>query len=65
MIQDTDLYAQQNAAETLKALNVDAGHGLSDAEAQLRLIRYGPNEVDEKDEPAAMDEKFHEFTTAS
>lgn len=47
----TDDYAKQAVDETLAELKSDAGRGLSDAEAQDRVSRYGYNEIDEKEEP--------------
>ncbi|TCK17747.1 H+-transporting ATPase [Thiogranum longum] len=51
MTQDTDTYAQQSVAETLKALDVDPAAGLTDAEVKQRLEKYGPNEIEEREEP--------------
>jgi H+-transporting ATPase len=46
----TDDYAKQDVQETLSGLKVDAARGLSTAEAEQRLTRYGYNEVEEKEE---------------
>ncbi|MEJ2566379.1 MAG: plasma-membrane proton-efflux P-type ATPase [Gammaproteobacteria bacterium] len=46
----TDDYARQDVRDTLAAFRVDAGRGLSDAEAQQRLAQYGYNEIEEKEE---------------
>jgi H+-transporting ATPase len=51
MAQDTDTYAQQSVTETLKTLDVDPEQGLTDAEAKQRLEQYGPNEIEEREEP--------------
>ena len=51
MPQDTDSYSQQTVAETLKALEVQADRGLTDAEASERIKQYGYNEIEEKEEP--------------
>ncbi len=51
MTQDTDTYAQQSVTETLKALDVDPAAGLTDAEVKQRLEKYGPNEIEEREEP--------------
>ncbi len=51
MTQDTDSYSRQTVTETLKTLDVEPDQGLSSAEAKQRLQRYGPNEVEEKEEP--------------
>ena len=50
-IKRSDDYAKQAAAESLAALKVDAGRGLSDAEAVQRQKQYGYNEIKEKEEP--------------
>lgn len=47
----TDDYAGQPSTTTLDALQSDSDKGLSGAEAHARLSRFGPNEVQEKDEP--------------
>jgi H+-transporting ATPase len=47
----TDDYARQDVKETLAGLGVDAARGLSNAESQQRLTRYGYNEIEEKEEP--------------
>ncbi len=41
-------------AETQKTLAVDAEHGLSDADAEQRLARHGPNHLPEKKPPSAL-----------
>ncbi len=51
MTQDTDSYAQQSVNETLKALDVNPAGGLSDSEVKQRLEAYGPNEIEEREEP--------------
>jgi len=51
MIRNSDDYASQTVGETLKEFEVKADTGLSDAEATLRIGRYGHNEVEEKEEP--------------
>ncbi|MEJ2532956.1 MAG: plasma-membrane proton-efflux P-type ATPase [Halioglobus sp.] len=50
MSKDTDSYAQQQTAETLAALEVQADRGLTDAEATRRIGQYGYNEIDEREE---------------
>jgi H+-transporting ATPase len=47
----TDDYAHQPVRQTLDALGVGADRGLTGAEAQERLRRYGYNEIQEKAEP--------------
>ncbi len=49
--QPTDDYAQQVVAETLAQLQVDAGSGLTGAEATARRAQYGYNEIEEREEP--------------
>jgi len=51
MSKDTDSYAQQRIADTLKAFEVEAERGLTDAEATRRVGQYGYNEIDEREEP--------------
>ena len=50
MIKNTDNYKQQGVSETLKAFEVDAENGLSNAEARQRVEQYGYNEIEEKEE---------------
>ncbi len=50
MYKETDHYAEQSAAQTLKSFEVDGELGLSRAEVQQRLAQYGPNEIEEKEE---------------
>ena len=47
----TDDYARQPPDQTLAELRTDAERGLSEDEARVRLARYGPNEIEEKEEP--------------
>ncbi len=47
----TDDYARQPVEESLRALHADPRRGLTETEAQQRLERYGPNEIEEKEEP--------------
>jgi H+-transporting ATPase len=47
----TDDYARQAIADTLKALAVAAGKGLSAEQVRERLARFGYNEIQEKEEP--------------
>jgi H+-transporting ATPase len=49
--QGTDEYARRPPAETLRACGVDAEQGLSESEARERLLRYGYNEIRERQEP--------------
>jgi len=50
MNQDTDLYAQQDVLETLKAYAVDEQQGLSNTQVEKRIEQYGYNETEEKEE---------------
>ena len=47
----TDEFKKQAVDETLKELGADLQKGLSSTEAQKRLQRYGPNAIEEKEEP--------------
>jgi len=47
----TDDFKKQSVDETLKELQTDLQKGLSSAEAQKRLQQYGPNAIEEKEEP--------------
>jgi H+-transporting ATPase len=51
MKRNTDDYRDQSVELALKELNVDGGQGLSDAEAGRRLQQFGPNEIEEREEP--------------
>ncbi len=48
---DSDSYAQHPVSDTLRELEVDPDKGLSEAEAEARLRRWGYNEIEEKEEP--------------
>ena len=50
MIKNTDEYNQQTVEETLKTFEVSADDGLSQAEAEQRIEKYGYNTIDEKEE---------------
>ena len=50
-IQRTDDYAREPVRKALERLGVTAEQGLSAAEAQGRLARYGSNETEEREEP--------------
>ena len=50
MFKNTDDYNQQTVDETLKAFDVVAEKGLSKAQVQQRIERYGYNAIDEKEE---------------
>jgi len=47
----TDDYKGSAVDDTIAALSTDRGNGLTSAEAQTRLERFGPNEIEEHDEP--------------
>ncbi len=47
----TDEYKKQTPEDTLKELGVDIQKGLSTAEAKKRLQQFGPNAIEEKEEP--------------
>ncbi len=47
----TDEFKKQAVDETLKELGADLQKGLSSTEAQKRLQHYGPNAIEEKEEP--------------
>jgi H+-transporting ATPase len=47
----TDEFASQSVSDTLAALKVEAGQGLSAAQAQERLAGFGYNEIEEREEP--------------
>ncbi|MBI1194870.1 MAG: HAD-IC family P-type ATPase [Gammaproteobacteria bacterium] len=47
----TDIYGKNRVDETLVALEVDGGTGLTSDEAGRRLSQYGPNEIVEHEEP--------------
>ena len=47
----SDAYAGKPVQNTLEQLKVNASQGLSNAEAQARLARYGYNEIKEREEP--------------
>jgi|AMFO01.1.fsa_nt_gi ATPase, P-type (transporting), HAD superfamily, subfamily IC len=51
MPRTTDDYAGQPVARTLDELRTDPDAGLGQAEAETRLERYGPNAIEEKQEP--------------
>ena len=48
---NTDAFAKQTVEETLSQLQVDTVGGLSDGEAAERRVRFGYNEIEEKEEP--------------
>ena len=48
---NTDAFAKQTVEETLSQLQVDTVSGLSDGEAAERRVRFGYNEIEEKEEP--------------
>ncbi len=50
MIKKTDEYKGQSVEDTLAGLQTDAQKGLSAAEVQARLQKYGPNQIVEKEE---------------
>lgn len=47
----TDDYSDQVAAETVNQLQVDPSAGLASSEVRVRQLRYGYNEIKEKEEP--------------
>jgi len=47
----TDDFKKQQIPETLKELGTDSKKGLSATEVQKRLQQYGPNAIEEKEEP--------------
>ncbi len=47
----TDEYQHQSIEETLRELQTDLQHGLSEEEARRRLQLYGPNTIEEREEP--------------
>lgn len=47
----TDSYAKRPVEDVLRELHTDQQGGLSADEAKKRLDRYGPNEIQEKEEP--------------
>jgi len=49
-LRPTDEYTGQSAETTLERLGVAADQGLSRPEAQGRLERFGPNEIEEREE---------------
>ena len=51
MARPTDDYAGQKVEDTLAELQTSAGEGLSGAEAKARLEKYGPNAIEEREEP--------------
>ncbi len=51
MARHTDQYTHQSVADTARELQVDVARGLSTAEADARLRRYGHNEIEQKEEP--------------
>jgi H+-transporting ATPase len=51
MARPTNEYARQPVGDTARELRVDPARGLDAAEAHARLERYGPNQVEEKEEP--------------
>ncbi len=50
-IKRTDDYTKQAVGETLTELKSDVSRGLTDAEVQERISRYGYNEIEEQEEP--------------
>jgi len=51
MPRNTDDYANQEIKKTLADLATSADEGLSQAEARARLEKYGPNAIEEEEEP--------------
>ncbi len=47
----TDAYKNQSIEETLRELGTDPQKGLSSEDARNRLQHYGPNAIEEKEEP--------------
>ena len=47
----SDDFSKQAVDDSLRELQVDPGRGLGAAEAGARLAHYGPNEIEEKEEP--------------
>ncbi len=50
-MRNTDEYRQQPVEQTLNEFHVSLEQGLDDEEARTRLERYGPNEIEEREEP--------------
>ncbi len=51
MIKTTDDFATHDVAKTLQELKTRAEEGLDSKEAEKRLQEYGPNAIEEKEEP--------------
>jgi hypothetical protein len=51
MQRKTDDYRDQSIELALKGLDADRKRGLTSAEAAKRLARFGPNEIEEREEP--------------
>ncbi|ONF43904.1 metal-transporting ATPase [Marinobacter lutaoensis] len=51
MERKTDDYVDHPPEDTLNTLDTDPDQGLSEAEAARRLERFGPNEIQEREEP--------------
>jgi len=47
----TEEYKDKPIEQTLNELEVDLNNGLSAGDIQKRLLQYGPNEIEEKEEP--------------
>jgi len=52
-VKKTDEYKGQHIQDVLDELQADLHKGLDEAEAQARLKKYGPNQIEEKEEPPA------------
>ncbi len=50
MTKKTDTYKQQTITDTLQELDVDQTTGLSQSQAEIRLKKYGYNQIEEKEE---------------
>jgi hypothetical protein len=51
MQRKTDDYQEQSIELALKGLGADRDQGLTSAEARERLARFGPNAIEEREEP--------------
>lgn len=62
MVKRDDKYAKMKASKVLKDLHTDEKNGLTEKEAEKRLLKRGPNELKEKKKTTSMKIFSRQFT---